>query len=62
MKPRCGINPISNGWLTLLDKYFILSTRGPLGYLLDTAIKCFRAIRVGIIIAEKMAVEKLQFH
>ena len=37
-------------------------TRGPLGHLLDTAIRCFRAVRVGIIIAEKMAVEKLQFH
>ena len=37
-------------------------TRGPLGHLLDTAIRCFRAVRVGITIAEKMAVEKLQFH
>ena len=24
-------------------------TRGPVGYLLDTAIRCFRAIRVGIM-------------
>ena len=37
-------------------------TRGPVGHLLDTAIRCFRAKRVGITIAEKMAVEKLQFH
>ena len=37
-------------------------TRGPLGHLLDTTIRCFRAIREGITIAEKMAVDKLQFH
>ena len=40
----------------------IYETRGPLGDLLDTAIRCFRAIRVGITKAGKMAVEKLQFH
>ena len=34
----------------------IHETIGPLGHLLDTAK------RVGITIAEKMAVEKLQFH
>ena len=33
-----------------------------MGYLLDTALRCLRAKRVGITIAEKIAVEKLQFH
>ena len=33
-------------------------TRGPMGHILDMVIRCLRAKRVGIIIAEKMAVEK----
>ena len=33
-----------------------------MGHLLDTAIRRLRAKRVGVTIAEKMAVEKLQFH
>ena len=37
----------------------ISKTRGPLGHLLDTAIRCLRAKWVGITTAEKMAVEKL---
>ena len=40
----------------------VCRTRGPLGHLLDTAISCFRATKVGITVAEKLAVEKLQFH
>ena len=36
-------------------------TRGPLGHLLDTAIRCLRAKRVGITTAEKMAVENYSF-
>ena len=35
-------------------------TRGPLGHLLDTAVRCLKAKRVGTTMAEKMAVEKLQ--
>ena len=33
-----------------------------MGHLLDMTVRCFRAIRVGIGKAEKMAVEKLLFH
>ena len=44
------------------ERVKIQKTRGPLDHLLDTAIRCLRAKRVGITIAEKMAVEKLQFH
>ena len=38
----------------LSPEHFLIITR-----LLDTAIRCFSAIRVGITIAEKMAVRKL---
>ena len=31
-------------------------TTGPLGHLLDTVIRCFRVIRVGIIIADKCSI------
>ena len=30
------------------EAYILASTRGPMGHILDTGIRCFRAIRVGI--------------
>ena len=56
-------NAFINNWIMcIIFSCLCYKTRGPLSYLLDTTIRCFRAIRVGITIAEKMAVEKLQFH
>ena len=62
------INVRAINWISLdtsrskAIKWILVLTRGPLGHLLDTAIRCFRAVSVGITKAEKMAVEKLQFH